>query len=92
MTSLRALAAQQNDGRVRVECDCGRVGHLPAEKVAGWKCIDCRNPGIAADPKSVDWPQLVARCERLGVPVLRVDDRGDAHLIRTTTQLRAEWE
>ena len=45
------------------------------------------------EPTPVDWPALVARCERRRVPVLRVDQRtGDMHLIRTTAQLRTEWE
>lgn len=47
-----------------------------------------RAPG---GPVDVDWPRLVAACERRGVPVSRVDERRDIHLIRTAAQLEAEW-
>jgi hypothetical protein len=40
---------------------------------------------------NVDWPALVARAERHGVPVLRLDDQGHMHIIRTTEQLKEEW-
>ena len=43
-------------------------------------------------PVSVDWPRLVAVCEQRGVPALRVDSHGVAHLIYTVAQLDAEWE
>jgi len=45
-----------------------------------------------SEPSNVDWPSLMARCEARGIPVSRVDDHGDAHIIRTTAQLREEWE
>lgn len=43
-------------------------------------------------PRDVDWPSLVAVCERRGIPVLRMDHRGRQHLIRTIQQLNDEWE
>lgn len=42
--------------------------------------------------RTVDWPALVATAERHGVPVMRCDDEGRPHLIRTVAQLHAEWE
>jgi hypothetical protein len=46
---------------------------------------------ISIGPVDVDWPALVARAERRGIPVLRVDSHGGMHIIRTTAQLREEW-
>ena len=43
-------------------------------------------------PADVDWPRLVAVAERRGIPVLRIDDRGEQHIIRSLAQLREEWE
>lgn len=43
------------------------------------------------EARNVDWPTLVARAERQGVPVSRVDEHGRVHIIRTTAQLREEW-
>ena len=40
--------------------------------------------------RNVDWPALVASCERKAIPVSRVDAKGDAHLIRTIDDLE-EW-
>lgn len=51
--------------------------------------LDMAPPPVA---RSVNWPDLVAKAERRGVPVLRVDEHGDTRLIRTTRQLLEEWD
>ena len=48
--------------------------------------------GFAPEPTGIDWPDLVAFAERMGVPVSRVDDHGRSYLIRTVAQLTSEWE
>lgn len=41
---------------------------------------------------SVDWTDLMTKAERRGVPVMRVDEHGVTHIIRSVAQLRADWE
>ena len=53
---------------------------------------DERNTQREPEARNVDWPDLVAKCERRGVPVLRLDEHGAQHIIRTSTQLLSEWE
>jgi hypothetical protein len=43
-------------------------------------------------PSSVHWPELVAMCERRGIPALRMDRHGNPHIVRSLAQLRGEWE
>lgn len=84
----------ETDTRTRVQCAvCGTEGRAHERHAAGWKCTDHRPPSTR-DPeaRNVDWPALVGRCERKGVPVSRVDERGEVHIIRTRAQLESEWE
>ena len=79
--------------RVRTTCArCETPGWAPERRAKEWTCSDCRTLTKAPEPRNVDWPALVAACERRGIPALRVDDRGDLHVIRTTAQLAKEWE
>lgn len=42
--------------------------------------------------RDLDWTRLIASAERQGIPVSRLDEHGRIHIIRTTQQLREEWE
>ena len=42
--------------------------------------------------ENIEWPELVRACERIGLPVSRVDENGVPHLIRSLEHLRDEWE
>ena len=80
---------------IYVRCtDCGAKGQTERRFERGWLCPKCRPARTNPEPdaRNVDWPRLVAVCEARGVPVSRVDELGNAHLIRTTAQLREEWE
>ena len=50
-----------------------------------------RHSGYAPAPTGIDWPDLMACAERMGVPVSRVDDHGRTYLIRTVAQLETDW-
>jgi hypothetical protein len=54
---------------------------------------DAAERRAVSDPeaRNVDLPTLVARAERQGVPVGRVDEDGRVRIIRTSEQLREEW-
>ena len=92
-SALLSPAQPNAEPRVSVTCgSCGVPGRANSSQAHGWLCADCR-PHAAALPaaRSVHWPTLVSSCERLGIPVSRIDDLGQAHIIRTTKQLHAEW-
>jgi hypothetical protein len=48
-----------------------------------------QDKGFAPPPTGIDWPALVAVCERHGAPVLRTDHLGNQNLIRTLADLDA---
>ena len=48
--------------------------------------------GFAPTPAGINWPDLVARAERLSVPVSRRDEHGRTHIIRTLKQLKDDSE
>lgn len=67
---------------------CGGT-RQPHQPLCG-KCHSAKAPDKT--PVGVNWPRLVATVERRGVPVSRVDEHGRIHIIRTTAQLREEWQ
>lgn len=48
-------------------------------------------PRIDPVPTDVVWPELIAACQRRGIPVSRMDGNGELHLLRTAEDLRL-WE
>lgn len=52
---------------------------------------DDRNNHADPEARNVDWPTLVGMAERRGIPVLRIDEHGGQHIIRTRAQLEREW-
>jgi hypothetical protein len=90
---FRTQSIERTDPRVTVRCaDCGHQGRAHPRQAPGWLCINCRSERQAPEPSSVNWPRLVAQCERLRIPVMRADEQGELHIIRSTQQLREDWE
>lgn len=67
-----------------------RCGHCHADYMASRPVDTPAGPPPVA--RSVDWPSLMVTAERRGIPALRVDPRGNLHILRTLKQLRTEWE
>lgn len=47
------------------------------------------NHTLTETPPSLDWFDLMAKAERRGIPVMRVDRHGEPHLLRYVTDLAA---
>lgn len=49
------------------------------------------HPRKRQTPVGVDWPFVMACCERRGTPASRVDRHGNTHILRTLADLK-KWD
>lgn len=90
---MTTQTVERTDPRVTVYCaTCGHQGRALPRLVPDWRCVNCRPERGAPEAVNVDWPRLVALAEQRGIPVLRIDEHGAPHIIRSTQQLQSDWE